>query len=229
MDNGWIKLHRKINQSDMYKELSAVQRDVSIQCLLMANHNQAEWEWKGQMHRCKRGQFKTSLEAIRKNCAKGTTIKMVRTALMKLEKWQFLANEGAKEGRIITIINWHTYQVVNRKEGKEAGMIRATNKNDKRNKGKRSGGLVEIPNRLQNESFLESWESFKQHRNELKRPLSFLSAKTMLRKLEDFGAATAAEMLDAAVIGGWPDVVPRKQQKLSPAQMNQGGQNGVVM
>lgn len=89
--------------------------------------------------------------------------------------------------------------------------------------------MVEIPNSLQSKSFRESWESFKQHRNELKRPLSSLSAKTMLRKLEGFGAAAATEMLDAAVIGGWFDVVPPKQTKLSPAQMNQGGQNGVVL
>ena len=121
MSIGWIKLHRKLNQSDMYKELNSVQRDVLIQCLLMANHTKKEWEWKGKIHKCQPGQFKTSLECIRQNCAKNTTIKMVRTALKKLEKWQFLANEGSKQGRIITIINWEVPHQVNfQPEGKEA-------------------------------------------------------------------------------------------------------------
>lgn len=141
MSEGWIKLHRKLNQSDMYKELNSVQRDVLIQCLLMANHTEKEWEWKGKICKCRPGQFKTSLEGIRRNCAKGTTIKMVRTAIKKLEKWHFLANEGAKQGRIITICNWKSYQGTSGKEGKAAGRIRAnvgqdkgriraTNKND---------------------------------------------------------------------------------------------------
>jgi len=155
MDNGWIKLHRKLSQSDMYKELNSVQRDVLIQCLLMANHTEKEWEWKGKIHKCQPGQFKTSSEGIRKNCAKGTTVKMVRTALKKLERWQFLAYEGAKQGRIITIINWDTYQAEKQKEGKEVGRIRAnvgqdkgrigaTNKKDKNVKNEKKRTYAEF-------------------------------------------------------------------------------------
>ncbi len=225
--SGWIKLHRKLSQSEMYRDLNAVQRDVMIQCLLMANHNEAEWEWKGQIHKCKPGQSKTSLEGIRQNCAKGTTIKMVRTALKKLEKWQFLASEGAKQGRIVTIINWSTYQVSFQPEGKEVGMIGATNKKI-RIKEKKSGGLVEIPLSLQSESFLESWESFKQHREDIKKPMNFIAEKTMLKKLESFGVESAPAALERAIIGGWPDVVPPKPVRLSQAQMNQAGQ-GLIL
>ena len=127
--SGWIKFHRKTQQSEMYRDLSSVQRDVYIQCLLMANHNEAEWEWKGQIHKCKPGQFKTSLEGIRQNCAKGTTIKMIRTALKKLEKWQFLASSGSKQGRIITIINLGTHQVKFQPGGKETGNGNYTDRN----------------------------------------------------------------------------------------------------
>lgn len=155
MDKGWIKLHRKLNESDMYKGLNSVQRDVLIQCLLMANHTEKEWEWKGKIIKCQPGQFKTSLESIRKNCAKRTTIKMVRTALKKLEKWKFLANEGAKEGRIITICKWRTYQHNSQSEGKDEGkigadvgqdkgMIRATNKNGKNVKNDKNSTLSSL-------------------------------------------------------------------------------------
>jgi len=125
----WIKLHQQIRQSGVYQDLNAVQRDVMTQCLLMANHNEAEWAWKGQIHKCKPGQFKTSLEGIRQNCAKGTTIKMIRTALKKLEKWQFLASSGSKQGRIITIINLGTHQVKFQPGGKETGNGNYTDRN----------------------------------------------------------------------------------------------------
>ena len=225
----------------MYKELNSVQRDVLIQCLLKANHTEREWEWKGKICKCRPGQFKTSLEGIRRNCAPRTTIKMVRTALKKLEKWHFLANEGAKQGRIITIINWSTYQDGKQKEGKSMGKIGADVGQDKgrigatnkkiRIKEKKNGGLVEIPNSLQSESFLESWESFKQHREDIKKPMNFIAEKTMLKKLEGFGVESAPAALERAIIGGWPDVVPPKQARLSQAQMNQGGvtNGGVIL
>ena len=50
---------------------------------------------------------------------------MIRTALLKLEKWDFLANEGANTGRLITIVNWRTYQDEDEPEGKRQGRQRA--------------------------------------------------------------------------------------------------------
>lgn len=107
---GWIKLHRKLLISDMYQDLNAVQRDVLLQCLLAANHKPKKWEWQGKIFECKAGQFITSLDSLIKLCSKGTTIRNVRTALLKLEKWEFLTNESTKTGRLITVINWGTYQ-----------------------------------------------------------------------------------------------------------------------
>ena len=109
----------------MYQSLNSVQRDVMIQCLILANHEPNKWEWKGQIFTCHPGQFVTSLESLKKHCANGTTTKMIRTALLKLEKWEFLANDGAKTGRVITVINWHTYQAHEDTEGKESGRIGA--------------------------------------------------------------------------------------------------------
>ena len=107
---GWIKVHRKLLISDMYQELTAVQRDILLQCLLAANHKPRKWTWKGEIFECKSGQFVTSLDSLKKLCAKGTSIRNVRTALVKLETWEFLTNESTKTGRLISVINWDTYQ-----------------------------------------------------------------------------------------------------------------------
>lgn len=110
MQDGWIKLYRRIHHSRMYKSLTSVQRDVMIQCLILASHEESEWEWGAKTYRCQPGQFITSLESLRACCARGTTVKQVRGGIAKLKKWGFLAEETAKTGRLITIINWGTYQ-----------------------------------------------------------------------------------------------------------------------
>jgi len=106
----WIKLHRKIQHSPMYKALNSKQRDVLIQLLLMANTEENEWSWNGEMYQCKPGQFITSLESIKANCSKDISIQNIKTALKKFKTWRFLTNESTNSGRKITIINWECYQ-----------------------------------------------------------------------------------------------------------------------
>src|SRR5690606_1626148 len=143
MNNGWIKLHRKILSSDMYQSLNSKQRDILITLLLMANHKEKQWEYKGKIYTAEPGQMVTSLESIRKNCAKDVSLKNIRTALQKLETWGFLTHKSTKTGRLITIVNWRLYQDDELESGKDNGKESAknrqrigkepaTNKNDKR-------------------------------------------------------------------------------------------------
>jgi hypothetical protein len=107
---GWIKLHRKIQDSPLYKRLSSKHRDVMIQVLLMANHAPAKWIWQGKEFECNPGQFITSLDSIKQKCAPDVKMQSIRTALVLLEKHEFLTNKSTKTGRLITVLNWHTYQ-----------------------------------------------------------------------------------------------------------------------
>ncbi len=107
---GWLKLHRKLLDSNMYKSLNSKQRDVLFACLMLTNHSENEWEFNGQIFKCKPGQFVTSLDSIAKNCGADVKVQSVRTALLKLEKWSFLTNESTKTGRLITICKWGAYQ-----------------------------------------------------------------------------------------------------------------------
>lgn len=117
---GWIKIHRKIADSAMYKALTSKQRDVMMQCLIMANFKHNEWEWGRDVFKCSPGQFITSLENLARNCASDVKVQSVRTALLKLEKWQFLTNISTKTGRLITILNWDTYQLLDDEPNKDS-------------------------------------------------------------------------------------------------------------
>lgn len=116
---GWIKIHRKILDSPMYKSLNSKQRDVMMQCLLLANHEENEWSWGVQIYKCKPGQFITSLESLKSKCSKDVSVQSIRTSLLILEKWQFLTNTSTKTGRLITICKWDCYQNEKKKTNKD--------------------------------------------------------------------------------------------------------------
>jgi hypothetical protein len=161
VQDGYIKGWRKVLSSSMYQNLSASQRDVFWVCLLLANHASAEWEWEGEIFKCNPGQFVTSLASMRKLCAKDTKTQKIRTALNKLEKWRFLTNISTKTGRLITILNWDTYQTngnsTNKDVNKDVTKLQqssnkalTTNKKDKeelkkkKSTGKPSNGKVQV-------------------------------------------------------------------------------------
>lgn len=107
---GWIKLHRELAQKAIWLESTPEQKVILITLLMMANHDEREWEWEGKKYQAKPGQFVTSLPSIVKNCGKGITIQNVRTALKRFEKYGFLTDQSTNKNRLITIVNWGHYQ-----------------------------------------------------------------------------------------------------------------------
>ncbi len=148
MHRGYIKLWRKLTESNMYKNLNSKQRDILIQCLLMANHQENEWTWGKEIYKCVPGQFITSLDSLKDKCSKDVSVQSVRTSLLKLEQWHFLTNKSTKTGRLITICKWDTYQNVLTTTNKEptksqqrANKELTANKNDNNVKNEKKSCL----------------------------------------------------------------------------------------
>ena len=107
---GWVKLYRELKSKSIWQLSSPQQKVVLITILLLANHEENKWEWKGEQFTCKPGQLITSLNSLVRECGEGVTIRNVRTALDRFEKLGFLTNTSTKTGRLITIVNWEKYQ-----------------------------------------------------------------------------------------------------------------------
>ena len=71
--SGWIKVHRRILNSVFYKSLLGKQRDVIITILLMADHEEKEWIYKGKKYKTFPGQVFSSLQGIANMCGKDCT------------------------------------------------------------------------------------------------------------------------------------------------------------
>lgn len=121
-DKGWIHLYRDLLEKTIWQNSTPEQKTILITLLLMANHKQKQWEWKGKKYTVKEGEFITSLEKIALMCGKGITTQNVRTSLKRFEKLQFLTNESTKQNRLIKIENWGFYQ------GQENQPNKVTNK-----------------------------------------------------------------------------------------------------
>ena len=142
VNGGWVKLYRELKSKSIWQLSSPEQKVVLITILLLANHEENKWEWKGEQFTCKPGQLITSLNSLVCECGDGVSIQNVRTALDRFEKLGFLTNVSTKTGRLITVLNWEKYQgndsVTNKGSHKEvtktsqrANKELTPNKNDK--------------------------------------------------------------------------------------------------
>ena len=110
VNGGWVKLYRELKSKSIWQLSSPEQKVVLITILLLANHEENTWEWKGVQFICKPGQLITSLNSLVRECGDGVSIQNVRTALDRFEKLGFLTNVSTKTGRLITVLNWEKYQ-----------------------------------------------------------------------------------------------------------------------
>lgn len=159
--SGWIKVHRELINKPIWVESTPEQKTILITLLMMANHQEKEWEFKGEKYKVKPGQFITSLESIMRKSGNGITIKNVRTALKRFEKYGFLANESTNKNRLITIVNWGFYQDTEGESaskpasnGQADGKQTATNKKNKELKNDKEKNIIdEIKDLRQSYSF----------------------------------------------------------------------------
>ena len=121
--SGWIKVHRRILNSVFYKSLLGKQRDVIITILLMADHEEKEWIYKGKKYKTLPGQVFSSLQGIANMCGKDCTRETVRTTIIHAEQYGFLTKETHKTHTLITIENWETYQDIHTKEAQNSPII----------------------------------------------------------------------------------------------------------
>ncbi len=110
MFQGYFKLWRIIFEKPIWLNSTPQQKSVLITLISMANYQENEWEWKGAKFKVMPGQFVTSLESIRARAGLGISIQNVRSSLKRFKKLQFLTYKSTKMGRVITIINWDSYQ-----------------------------------------------------------------------------------------------------------------------
>lgn len=123
---GYILLARKIRKSSLWHSLKASHRIVMIELLLQAQFQDGDVVRNGEIIYLKRGQVATSYQMLADDIGdKEITVKVIRGAINKLEKYGFLAKDEAKvrakKGLLLTINNYCNYQNPENYKGKDKG------------------------------------------------------------------------------------------------------------
>jgi len=148
IEDGYIKLSRRIFNSKTFSSLNAIQKLITIYLILMANHQDNNW-WDSHEKKfitIKRGSFITSVDSINKKINdKLATTQKIRVVLSTLKKMDFLTIKTTKQYSFITIVKYDFYQdgdsYTNKPSNKALakrwqsdGKAMATNKNGKNGK-----------------------------------------------------------------------------------------------
>lgn len=140
MNNGWIKLHRKLLEWEWYDDANTFR--LFIHCLLKANHTPKKWRGEN----IDKGQFITSLSNLSHET--GLSIKQVRNSLDKLKNTNEINTEKGKAWTKISVCKYASYQRDDSDEGKERakkgqgrGKVGATNKNDNNDNNEKNNSI----------------------------------------------------------------------------------------
>jgi len=218
---GWIKLHRRMQDSLVWESCNSKQRDVLINLLMMANHQQKDWLWMGKRYTAKPGQFVTSLDSIKAKCSKDVSIQNIRTTLVLLSNLDFLTDESTKKGRLITILNWTYYQ------GGEDDTNKAPNRHLTDNQQTTNRQLTANKNvkNVKNEKNLyeglhpdlvTALEHFKESRIKTnKKPMTEYAMELLIKKLHTMSKGDTDRcifLVNHAIEKGWQSIYEPKEE-----------------
>ena len=220
MADGYCLAYRKSWSHPVFKDL----REAAIWNFLYQN---AFWQdgirqFNGHTFELKRGQIVVSVSFLAKGF--GMTDKGVRVVIQKLEKQGMLGKQRASKGTIITICNYNKYQSNEKTEGEQEGDVRAIkgqskgnnkkqpNKHNEPKEGKKAV-LIEVPSFISG----EVWESWIQHRSEIKKKLTATQSQAQIKKLTAWNenGLDANEIILNSIGNGWTGLFKPKTNNVT--------------
>ena len=119
MNNGWICLHRKINEWEWYDDVNVCR--LFIHLLLTASHK--DKKYRGKV--IPKGSLRTGRLLLSKQT--GLSERQIRTALSKLKSTNEVTIKTASKYSIISITKWDQYQDIDQQYVQQATSKRPTN------------------------------------------------------------------------------------------------------
>ena len=236
---GWIKLHRQIQDSFLWQDKPFNRKDAWIDLLLLANHEDKTILFNGQVMVIKRGQFLTSIRKLadRWGWSRDRTLKFFKL----LESEQMVDRDSDSNRTLLTIVNYDNFQgetdsdkdsdkdsnkdsertLTRTVNGHRQGQWHATNKNVKNEKNdknvkneKKNNIRVYFPD---DKALNDAFKDFVDMRKKLKKPLASDRAITLainkLNKLSNGDSQLAIDIIEQSIMGSWLSFYPLTERK----------------
>ncbi len=147
MEQGYIRLYRKIMQKGWYKNSKYVHLWAHL--LLKANHQPNEFFWNGETIKVKEGQFISGRKQLSDET--GLAQSTIEKILKLFEKEHQIEQQKTTKFRLIIILKWRDYQNCGQQKeqqrnnrGTTEEQQRDTNKNDKNEKNEKNEKKREV-------------------------------------------------------------------------------------
>lgn len=237
--NGFIKLHRKMEEWEWAKEPNTFV--LFIHLLLLASWKDSRWQGQNVV----RGSLITSLGHL--STITGLSVRSVRTSLDHLKSTGEVTSRTTNKFTVITLTNYSFYQDDD-SESTSKMTSQATNNRQttdkqpttseeykeykegkeykKKNKENEMKKKIELP--FSSEKFSEAWERWKTHRTEIHHKLTPSTEQSQLKKLSQFSESEAIAMIDQSIEHGWQGLFPVQRKYTSPIKQTKQGLTGFL-
>lgn len=222
MNKGWIKLHRKIMDSEGYLHEPFCRTMAWVDLLMLANHAPNYFRNKGRRVEVERGQLGWSQVAlaVRWQWSRGK----VDRFLSELENDGKIAQQKNFTTSLITILNYELYQGDDTADEQQTGQQTDTNKNVKNGKNVKNRVNTKakkeklLPDEVikpagWNEAWDKLWHGYEQYRKAEKKgwyrsPITEQHAITDFWKNSSGDIEVAKAMLEKTISSRWTGIFP---------------------
>lgn len=214
---GWIKLHRKLNQCWLWTEKPFSKGQAWVDLPLMANHKDNKVLIGNNIIEVKRGEFITS--EVKLSNRWGWSRKKVRSFLEVLETDKMLTKKATTKYTTLSIENYDLYQSEGttkeqqkNSNGTSKEHQKNTNKNDKNDNNVKNDKNI-YSGYTTNPDLLQALNDFEKMRNKMKKPMTDRAKKMLLNKLHELDNSDTMKisLLEQSILKGWTDVYELKE------------------
>ena len=188
MNNGWVKMYRKILNKGWYKKSHYVH--LWNHLLLKANHQDNEFWFNGKNMIVKKGQFITGRKKL--NMETGINESKIERILKFFEKNEHqIEQQKTNKNRLITILNWNEYQSIEQQIEQQVNNKRTTteqqvntNKKEKKEENVKNEKNINIYDKFCNE-ILDKYSLKVKNKKDLKKYFSLFGGYEGFFKMVD--------------------------------------------
>lgn len=206
MAQGYIKLYRALMDNRLWTDEPFTRGQAWVDLLMLANHKPGYFRVRGNRIDVKRGQVGWSVQRLAKRW--GWSRGKAQRFLNELEIDQQIEQQKNTLSSLITITNYELYQgeTDSRQNSRRTadGQQTDTNKNEKNEKKKNIG----LPDWLDS----SVWEDYRQHRKEIKKPMTAKAEALAVNKLDRLRGEgqDVRRVIEQSIEQGWAGLFPVK-------------------
>lgn len=214
MNDGFIKINRKILEWEWYKDINT--KTVFIHMLFRTNWKTGKFKGRD----IPRGSFVSSYEQLAKETA--LSIQQVRTAVKHLKTTGEITSVGYSEYSIFSITNYDEYQSLNRQSSKKVTI-------EQQETTKQLTMIQELKNVIkeekiysENHALNKSIKEFIDYRNDIKAPMTDRAILLLISRLSKITEIEneQIEILNQSMLNGWKGIFELKKIESSKSNQN---------